>query len=343
MALRLPLELELAIVRHAIPPLISIHRLKERVDLCLALSLVCHDWTNLVQGYLREHVTFSLCEPMAYSGPPQWDEDWASKRKQSLEEKRFNTGRICVVYEEMVERDDEDHIEHDDVTAMVPPCYGKDGVEEMWVVFKEFCLPSWDNYGEWCTPTSLTALWLISTSAAIKRLHILSQGPGIAPHFTSPPPGLVYLSFSDCDLSYLAMSQLRHLQALVLDQVWLDSAHANALAAHPSLSILAINHRSTPQVSRIFNHLPHTLQHFAYHPAGADNEHNLDMANCPTVNLPPNLRSFTFVSSAPERYHYLTAVEVGEACRRVGAKFVHIAGRRAKEWDAEEWAYSMMA
>ncbi|BGP11447.1 hypothetical protein JCM10049v2_007354 [Rhodotorula toruloides] len=325
MALRLPLELELAIVRHAIPPLISIHRLEERVHLCLALSLVCRDWTNLVQGYLREHVTFSLCEPMAYSGPPRWDEDWASRRKQSLEEKRFNTRRICVVYEEMVKRDDEDYIEHDDVTAMVPPCYGKEGVEEMWVVFKEFCLPSWDNY-------------------PIKRLHILSQGPGIAPHFTSPPPGLVYLSFSDCDLSYLDRSQLRHLQALVLDQVWFpNSASVNALAAHPSLAILAINHRSTPNISNIFNHLPRTLEHFAYHPAGVDNEHNMDMANCPTVNLPPNLRSFTFVSSAPERYHYLTAVDVGEACRWVGAKFIHIAGRSAKDWDAEEWAYSMMA
>ncbi|BGP03546.1 hypothetical protein RTBOTA2_006325 [Rhodotorula toruloides] len=316
---RLPLELELAIVRHAIPPLISIHRLEERVDLCMALSVVCRDWTALAQTYLREHVTFSLCEPMAYSGPPRWHEDWASRRKQSLEEKRFNTRRICVVYEEIVKTDAEDHIEHVNVTAMVPPCYGKDGVEEMWVVFKEFCLPSWDNY-------------------PIKRLHILNRGPHIAPHFESPPPGLVYLSLSDCDPSYLDSSQLRHLQALVLDQIWFpDSACVDALAVHPSLSILAINHRSAPQISDIFNHLPQTLEHFAYHPAGADNEHNIDMADCTTI------RSFTFVSSAPERYHYLTAVEVGEACRRVGAKFVHVAGQRAKDWDAEEWAYSMMA
>ncbi|BGP35427.1 hypothetical protein JCM10296v2_007265 [Rhodotorula toruloides] len=155
----------------------------------------------------------------------------------------------------------------------------------MWVVFKEFCLPSWNNY----RPTS-----------------------DIFKHSYSTKSG------------------------------WIPPM-SDALAARPSLSILAINHRSTPKISDIFDYLCQTLEHFAYHPSGADNEHNTDMAHCTTVNLPPNLRSFTFVSSAAERYHYLTAVEVGEACRRVGAKFVDIAGRRAKDWDAEEWAYSLMA
>jgi hypothetical protein len=49
MVRRPPLELELAIVRLAIPPLISIHRLGDRVDLCKTLSLVCRDWTGLAQ------------------------------------------------------------------------------------------------------------------------------------------------------------------------------------------------------------------------------------------------------------------------------------------------------
>lgn len=131
------------------------------------------------------------------------------------------------------------------------------------------------------------------------------------------------------------------LRALVLNKASASAVTIESLSDHPSLTILACVHRFL-SLDELLSNLTSTLRHSAYSPAEADHEHNIDMARLTTFNLPPNLCSFTFVSSALERYHYLTAVKIGEACSRTGATFVHIAGDKAKDWDAEEWAYSLM-
>ncbi|BGP35367.1 hypothetical protein JCM10296v2_007203 [Rhodotorula toruloides] len=151
---------------------------------------------------------------------------------------------------------------------MVPRWYLQEGLDEVWVISKGFCIPDWHR---------------------------------------------VHLDLTLCN---------------------------GNLDVQPALSVLAIVSRTAPFDKQLLK-IPRHLQHFAYYPIDADSEHNMDMAECTTFDLPPNLRSFTFVSSAPERYHCLTAIEIGEACKRVGATFVHVAGQRAKDWDADEWAYSL--
>ncbi|KAJ8291803.1 hypothetical protein OF846_005049 [Rhodotorula toruloides] len=314
MARRLPLELELAIVRLAIPPLISIRRLGERVEMCKALSLVCRQWTQLAQEELRQHVTFSLYEVPPDNHLSRWDEDRVSRRKLSLEEKGWDTN-------------EDDLVEHAEVTEMVLPCFEKGSLEKMWVVFNDYCMPEWYCRGD------------------IKRLHITSHGRhrrDVCPWMGGPPWGLEYLSVTGIDAGDLSQHRMSSLQALVLNDVSASDWTIQALSGHPALTILACVHRFL-SFDHFISNLPRSLQHFAYYPIDADSEHNMDMAECTTFDLPPNLRSFTFVSSAPERYHCLTAIEIGEACKRVGATFVHVAGQGAKDWEAEEWAYSLMA
>ncbi|EGU10929.1 Proteophosphoglycan ppg4 [Rhodotorula toruloides ATCC 204091] len=263
MARRLPLELELAIIRLAIPPLISIRRLEERVDLCKTLSLVCRRWTQLAQEELRQHVSLKLRKIPLYSTSPQWDEEKVSKRLKTLKPIR----RIHV----------------------------------LGIVGNSIKV----------TPD----IWLLD--GTLEHVSLASVWP-------------------DC----LVTTPFPRLRSVVLADIDLTLCNGN-LDVQPALSVLAIVSRTAPFDKQLLK-IPRHLKHLAYHPMNADSEHNMDMAECTTFDLPPNLRSFTFVSSVPERYHCLTAIEIGEACKRVGATFVHVPGQRAKDWDAEEWAYSLM-
>lgn len=139
MARRLPLELELAIIRLAIPPLFSIRRLEERVDLCKTLSLVCRRWTQLAQEELRQHVSLKLRKIPLYSTSPQWDEEKVSKRLKTLKRKGWNTRRLFIVYEEPRRRGIVDY--HD--SQMIPRWYLQEALDEVWVIFKGFCIPDW--------------------------------------------------------------------------------------------------------------------------------------------------------------------------------------------------------
>ncbi|BGP03472.1 hypothetical protein JCM10021v2_007205 [Rhodotorula toruloides] len=242
MARRLPLELELAIIRLAIPPLISIRRLEERVDLCKTLSLVCRRWTQLAQEELRQHVSLKLRKIPLYSTSPQWDEEKVSKRLKTLKPIR----RIHV----------------------------------LGIVGNSIKV----------TPD----IWLLD--GTLEHVSLASVWP-------------------DC----LVTTPFPRLRSVVLADIDLTLCNGN-LDVQPALSVLAIVSRTAPFDKQLLK-IPRHLKHLAYHPMNADSEHNMDMAECTTFDLPPNLRSFTFVSSVPERYHCLTAIEIGEACKRVGATF----------------------
>ncbi|KAK4330597.1 LOW QUALITY PROTEIN: Proteophosphoglycan ppg4, partial [Rhodotorula toruloides] len=301
MRARLPLELELAIIRLAIPPLISIRRLEERVDLCKTLSLVCRRWTQLAQEELRQHVSLKLRKIPLYSTSPQWDEEKVSKRLKTLKRKGWNTRRLFIVYEEPRRRG-----------------ILQEALDEVWVIFKGFCIPDWH---------------LIP----IRRIHVLGivgNSIKVTPDIWLLDGTLEHVSLASVWPDCLVTTPFPRLRSVVLADIDLTLCNGN-LDVQPALSVLAIVSRTAPFDKQLLK-IPRHLKHLAYHPMNADSEHNMDMAECTTFDLPPNLRSFTFVSSVPERYHCLTAIEIGEACKRVGATFVHVPGQRAKDWDAED-------
>lgn len=108
---------------------------------------------------------------------------------------------------------------------------------------------------------------------------------------------LEHLSTSDIGADAL-WDPFPRLPSLVLDNVILE-LRGRRFDAHPSLTVLAIVGPAV-LLRQLIRKVPQHLEHLAYHPSNADSEHNLDMAKGRIFDLPPNLRSFTFVSEAPE-------------------------------------------
>ncbi|GAA6057366.1 hypothetical protein RTBOTA2_006246 [Rhodotorula toruloides] len=303
----LPLELQLDILRLALPPLVSIS-LRERAKACLAYALVHRSWTPVALQELHEHltVTFGLSvrsvEAAAAKLAGARAGGWAVKRLHV--DVRNDVGR------------------NGDPDSFIDQAMRGGTVEELWM---------WDYDADKYLPRLLPD--------TLRRVHLnLQLSDRTNEILAFPFAHLTYLEIIDAALyPFPSMPQLTAFLCHELSLEW-SGPDNRFLDSMPSLRNLALS-LSRPSIATSIGYLPPTLRHLAYDADEQEDSPWSEDRRPLVANLAKNLVSCTTFGSRPAENAMSAMLE--EECQKAGTRWTHV--DYDSEWDSETWAWSVNA